>query len=163
MSPLTRRLSVAELRDRILTMATTGVYRQSVFEAFQPVATQQQIRSAITQAKRIGLKSVATLRDPELGTYYQLDQARYQLLKAQSQRTFEPPAGDDGVHQAIAAHQVIQTMLTLAGSVTIILAIATAVNWLSNHHHTSSITAVAALCTGGLWRLQHWVAYHRAP
>ncbi|MEO0532875.1 MAG: hypothetical protein AAF215_03295 [Cyanobacteria bacterium P01_A01_bin.123] len=163
MSSLTRRLSVSELRDRILTMAITGVYRQSLFEAFQPVATQQQIRSAITQAKGLGLKSVAALRDSELGTYYQLDKARYEMLQSVSKASFHPSKGDDGVQQAIAASQAIQTMLSLAGGMTLILAIAAGYNCLAGHSTASSVTAMTALFTGVLWRLQHWVAHRHAP
>ena len=48
-------------------MARTGVYRQSVFEAFRSMATQRQIRDAIAQAKQFGLYTVSSLRDAELG------------------------------------------------------------------------------------------------
>jgi hypothetical protein len=66
-------LSTAELRQRILEMAQSGVYRQSIFEALRPYARRRQISIAIASARRFGLHSVANLRDPQLGTYYELD------------------------------------------------------------------------------------------
>jgi len=72
----TQRLSATELTGRILDMARTGVYRQSVFEAFRSMATQRQIRDAIAQAKQFGLYTVSSLRDAELGTYYQVEPAK---------------------------------------------------------------------------------------
>jgi hypothetical protein len=81
MNSIAKRLSVPELSQRVLEMAQTGVYRESVFEALQPLATKKQIRVAIAHAKRFGLHSVASLRDAELGTYYQLDVETYQSRK----------------------------------------------------------------------------------
>lgn len=63
-------------------MARTGVYRASVLEALAPIATQKDIRGAIAHAKRFGLHTVASLRDAELGTYYQLDVQQYQTKRA---------------------------------------------------------------------------------
>lgn len=65
-------LSTSELRQRILEMAQSGVYRQSIFEALRPYARRRQISIAIASARRFGLQSVANLRDPQLGTYYEL-------------------------------------------------------------------------------------------
>ncbi|NET52740.1 MAG: hypothetical protein F6K09_29910 [Merismopedia sp. SIO2A8] len=77
-SHVTRRLSVPELSQKILEMAKTGVYRESIFEALHPLSTKKNIRLAITHAKHFGLHSVAELRDDSLGTYYQVDLSRYQ-------------------------------------------------------------------------------------
>ncbi|NER00678.1 MAG: hypothetical protein F6K30_28960 [Cyanothece sp. SIO2G6] len=77
-STISRRLSVPELSQRILMMAKTGVYRESIFAALHPLATKKNIRLAIAQAKQFGLHSVAALRDDELGTYYQVDLTQYQ-------------------------------------------------------------------------------------
>ena len=49
MSQLAPRLSETELSQRILAMAKTGVYRESIFEAFRSLATKRQIRQAIAQ------------------------------------------------------------------------------------------------------------------
>lgn len=81
MDVITRRLSLPELTEKILEMAKTGVYRESVFEALRPMASKQQIGTAIAHAKQFGLHSVAKLRDAELGTYYQLDLTTYQSLQ----------------------------------------------------------------------------------
>lgn len=81
MTSLSRRPSVSELSEQILEMARTGVYRGSVFEALAPIATQKDIRGAIAHAKRFGLHSVASLRDADLGTYYQLDVQKYQAKR----------------------------------------------------------------------------------
>jgi hypothetical protein len=82
MSPLAPRLSETELSQRILEMAKTGVYRESIFEAFRSLATKRQIRQAIAHAKQFGLYSVRDLRDEELGTYYQVDLAKYDSFQA---------------------------------------------------------------------------------
>ncbi|MEM8545045.1 MAG: hypothetical protein AAGF66_13775 [Cyanobacteria bacterium P01_H01_bin.119] len=162
MAALTRQLSVIELRDRILAMATTGVYRQSLFEAFQPVANKTQIRSAIAQAKRLGLKSVAALRDKQLGTYYQLDARRYEALQQAPQSALQAVAGADAVagaeqvDQAIATTRIIRTMLALAGGMTLMLAAIAAlcIGW--GHSQMGLAAGLAAGATGLLWRLQHW-------
>ena len=69
---ISRRASVPELSRQVLEMATTGVYRESIFEALQPLATKKSIRLAIAHAKQFGMYSVAELRDDVLGTYYQI-------------------------------------------------------------------------------------------
>lgn len=78
---MARSISTLELCQRILSMAESGVYRESILEALQPLATQKQIRAAITQARQYGLYSVAEWRDQELGTYYQRDLEAYQALQ----------------------------------------------------------------------------------
>ena len=113
MKLITRPFSVAELSQKILEMATTGVYRESVFEALQPIATKKQVRAAIAHAKQLGLTSVASLRDPELGTYYQLDPIKFEALLP------EPQHGVKGDAEELAlrltqATRTTQHMLTLA-------------------------------------------------
>jgi hypothetical protein len=88
MPQIVPRLSETELSQRILDMAKTGVYRESIFEAFQSLATKQQIRRAIAHAKQFGLYSVRQHRDDELGTYYEVDLAKYQSFRRLLRRIF---------------------------------------------------------------------------
>jgi hypothetical protein len=120
MSEISRRLSVLELSQRILEMARTGVYRESVFEAFQPVATKQQIRQAIRHAKQFGLHSIAPMRDAELGTYYQLDQVKFDSLKSTFSSSL-PLAEEDVFQRMTEAIVTIRLMLMVAGSSAIAL------------------------------------------
>lgn len=94
---ITRRATVPELSRQVLEMATTGVYRESIFEALQPIATKKNIRLAIAHAKQYGLHSVADLRDEILGTYYQVDLAHYQV----SRDALKSPLVPDDPAQAV--------------------------------------------------------------
>ena len=120
MSQFAPRLSETELSQRILEMAQTGVYRESIFEAFRSLATQRQIRQAIAHAKQFGLYSVRDLRDPELGTFYQVDLQKYQSFQAALKAAVPLPPGDDLAAQMLAATQAIRAMLAIAGSCTFI-------------------------------------------
>jgi hypothetical protein len=112
---ISRRLTIAELSDRILDMGKTGVYRTSIFEAFQPVATKRQISLAIRHAKRFGLHSVAKLRDADLGTYYQLDGVKYQALRHTIQ-SIAPLESEEAVLQRMTdAVATVKLMITVAG------------------------------------------------
>lgn len=102
---ITRRATVPELSRQVLEMATTGVYRESIFEALQPIATKKNIRLAIAHAKQFGLHSVSDLRDEVLGTYYQVDLAQYQV----SRDAMKSPLMPDDPAQAI---QLATTMLS---------------------------------------------------
>ncbi|NJP09904.1 MAG: hypothetical protein HC866_10815 [Leptolyngbyaceae cyanobacterium RU_5_1] len=115
MSEIARRLTVAELSQRILEMAKTGVYRASVFEAFQPVATKKQISQAIRHAKQFGLHSVAKLRDVELGTYYQVDAVKCQSLQQIVRTTVPLESPEDLLKRTTTALLTIQRMLAVAG------------------------------------------------
>ncbi|MDA0265804.1 MAG: hypothetical protein O3A14_02330, partial [Cyanobacteria bacterium] len=108
------QLSDLELTQRILDMAKTGVYRESILEALQPVATQRQIRSAITQAKQFGLHSDRSLRDAELGTYYQVDLRRYHSFQAAISAAV-PLESHDVASQVLLTTQALRRMLVVAG------------------------------------------------
>ncbi|MDX2231974.1 MAG: hypothetical protein NW220_20230 [Leptolyngbyaceae cyanobacterium bins.349] len=114
MSEITRRLTVTELSQRILDMAKTGVYRESLFETFQPMATKEQIRQAIRHAKQFGLHSVAQMRDTELGTYYQVDTAKFAALQSAFERSL-PLSEADVFQRMTEAVITIRLMLTIAG------------------------------------------------
>ena len=115
-SEISRRLAIGELSERILEMAKTGVYRTSVFEAFQPVATQRQISLAIRHAKRFGLHSVAKLRDAELGTYYQLDAVKYQSLQHTMQSVVPLESEEAVLKRMTDAVATVKLLVTVAGS-----------------------------------------------
>ncbi len=153
MSLITRRFSVAELSQKILEMSTTGVYRESVFEALQPVATKKQIREAIAHAKQFGLHSVASLRDPELGTYYQLDPVKFKTL---SQALHATQTGKDAdLAQCLtAATRTTQQMLMLAQAFGVVLLLSGIAAWITGLHQLSFGFWGASMSAILLWRLQ---------
>jgi hypothetical protein len=153
MSLITRRFSVSELSQKILEMATTGVYRESVFEALQPVATKKQISEAIAHAKQYGLHSVASLRDPELGTYYQLDPVKFEALFPTLHAT--PPGKDADLMQRLTnATRTTQHMLMLAQAFGLVLLLSGFAAWLTGLHQLSFGFWGASMSAILLWRLQ---------
>ncbi|MBF2072674.1 MAG: hypothetical protein IGS50_02770 [Synechococcales cyanobacterium C42_A2020_086] len=154
MTVLTRRLSVPELSHRILEMAKTGVYRESVFEALQPVATKRQIREAIAHAKRFGLHSVAALRDAELGTYYQLDAVKYESLKHALYSPEHLGTDDELVQRLSQATQSLQRMVAVARGVAGVLGLLAIACWVSGWQGTSLGLGSSALGAIAVWSLQ---------
>jgi hypothetical protein len=154
MNEITRRLSVSELSEKILEMAKTGIYRESVFEALRPLATKQQIRTAITHAKRFGLHSVASLRDRDLGTYYQLDLVKYQenhrLLHASEYLGKDA----DLLKRVTEAQQAVRRMLALARGLAIVLGISSLSCALAGERQISVMLLSGTVATGVLWALQ---------
>jgi hypothetical protein len=114
MTELTRRLSVAELSQRILEMARTGVYRASIFDTFKPLATRRQISLAIQHAKKFGLHSVPSMRDADLGTYYQLDVTKFQALEQAFQKSTPIESEEDVLWRMTQVTATIQGMLAIA-------------------------------------------------
>lgn len=108
---ITTRLSMNELTGCILDMAQTGVYRESLFEAFKPVATKKQIKAAIALAKQFGLQTDPTLRDTELGTYYQADIQKVTAFQTAIQNSVQLSAGDDMAEKMLAATRIVKLML----------------------------------------------------
>lgn len=161
MSQFAPRLSETELSQRILEMAKTGVYRESIFDTFRSLATQRQIRQAIAHAKQFGLYSVRDLRDEELGTFYQVDLAKYQSFQAALKAAVPLPAGDDLAAQMLAATQAIRMMLAIAGSSAFILLIIGALCLLTGHLQSGRLAWVSAVSVGGIWLLQQrWARTH---
>ncbi|GAB4464480.1 MAG: hypothetical protein OHK0037_18480 [Elainellaceae cyanobacterium] len=160
-SELTRRLSVAELSQRILDMGKTGVYRASLFEALGPVATQRQIRAAIAHAKNFGLHSVPSLRDTELGTYYQLDLAKYQSLQHLVEVSAPLTADGNIIAKYTRATETIDTMLNLSSGLGIVLAGAGAVSVFLGKPQLSFGLLSGALSLGLLWMLQGAIAHRQ--
>ncbi len=154
----TQPLSVTELTGRILDMARTGVYRQLVFEAFRPMATQRQIRDAIAQAKQFGLYTVASLRDEELGTYYQVDPVRYESFVEASKTGFTATSSTDLAEYMVQTNQTIRTMLTVVSSCTVGLALTGGWCLLSGQLQTGRLLWLGALVAGGLWGMQRAIA-----
>lgn len=161
MSQFVTRLSDTELSQRILEMAKTGVYRESIFEAFRSLATQRQIRQAIAHAKQFGLYSVRDLRDAELGTFYQVDLAKYQSFQAALKAAVPLPAGDDLAAQMLATTQAIRAMLAIAGSSALIFFIAGGLCLLTGHLQSGRFAWVGAVSVGSIWALQQrWARHH---
>lgn len=156
-SLITQHFSTADLSQKILDMAATGVYRESIFEALQPIATKKQIREAIAHAKRFGLCSVASLRDPDLGTYYQLDRVKYQSFR----HLLHSPAylGHDAdlTQRLTNANQTIRHLLIAGSSFTVLLSIFGVLCWLSGWHQVGGSLIGAALGTFLLWQVQRYI------
>lgn len=158
---ISRRLSVAELSQRILDMGKTGVYRASLFEALGPVATQRQIRAAIAHAKHFGLHSVPSLRDTELGTYYQLDVAKYQSLQHLVEASAPLTADGDVIAKYTRAAEAIAKMLNLGRGLGIGLAGAGGVCVFLGQPQISFGLLSGALSLGLLWLLQGAIAHQQ--
>lgn len=157
MSEIIRRLTVSELSQRIVEMARTGVYRESIFETFQPVATKQQIRHAIRHAKQFGLHSIAKMRDSELGTYYQLDQVKFDSLKSSFQTSL-PLSHEDVVQRMTEALVTIRLMLTIAGTSAIVLLGIGLFCLITGKPSMGWGLVTGAFSTIGLWGLQRAIA-----
>ncbi|MGF1496658.1 MAG: hypothetical protein ACFB8W_07515 [Elainellaceae cyanobacterium] len=161
MTLLTQRPSVSELSLRVLDMAKTGVYRESVFEALQPLATQKQIRLAIAHAKKFGLHSVASLRDAELGTYYQVDQAIYQARKQAIHQVPDSDRDSDRDGAVITVDTVCRVLVitsAIARGVASILLILGIVAGVSGQRALGFGLMVGAACTFSHMFLQRCLA-----
>ena len=150
----TTRLSMNELTGRILEMAQTGIYRESLFETFRPIATKRQIKSAIALAKQFGLCTDASLRDPELGTYYQTDLKKIESFKAFIQDTHVLSAGDDMAQKVMLATRTVKMMLIVSGGGAIALLLIGCGHILSGKTEAAAMWWTSALCVGGIWLWQ---------
>ncbi|MBD1872721.1 hypothetical protein H6F75_04445 [Nodosilinea sp. FACHB-131] len=150
--------SPLDLTDRVLAMAKTGVYRQSVFEALGPIATRRQIRDAIAQAKQFGLYTVSALRDDELGTYYQVEAANYESFQAASKTLAARAPSDDLASQVVATHDALRAMLTTVASSTLGLAVLGGWCLLDGQTQLGRGLWLGAIVAGGLWSVQRWIA-----
>lgn len=148
-----------ELTGRILDMAQTGVYRESLFEAFRPVATKRQVRESITLAKQFGMHSEASLRDSELGTYYQVapDKVRSFQLAIQK-NSIALSAGDDLAERVQLATRTVKLMLLVSGTSAIALLILGSSYVLAGKAEAAAAWWTSALCAGGIWLWQKKVA-----
>ncbi len=151
---ITQRFSTSELSQKILEMASTGVYRESIFEALQPIAAKKQIREAIAHARRFGLYSVANLRDPELGTYYQLDAAKYQALQHALHSPMHLGKDAELVQRLTRANQAVERMISITRSFALLLAGSGITVWSSGWHSIGFGLLSAALATIVLWQVQ---------
>ncbi|WP_038016175.1 hypothetical protein, partial [Synechococcus sp. PCC 7335] len=142
--------------------AQTGVYRESLFETFRPVANKKQIRAAIALAKQFGLRSDPALRDAELGTYYQVDVARVESFEAAIQNSAKSSivlnAGDDIAKRLQLAVQTVRLMLVAAQIGMITLILIGSGYLITGQSELAAIWWTSALCVGGLWLWQKTVA-----
>lgn len=151
---LSRRPSVSELSEQILEMARTGVYRASVLEALAPIATQKDIRSAIAHAKRFGLHSVASLRDAELGTYYQLDMQKYQATRSLLHSPVHLGKNADLLDRVTLATTASDRMLSVIKRCTMGLATTGLLCGVAGWRQVSFGLFCAAASALGIWTLQ---------
>lgn len=147
-----------ELTGRILDMAQTGVYRESLFEAFRPVATKKQVKEAIALAKQFGLHSDPSLRDTELGTYYQADVKKVASYHSVIQSSVMLSAGDDMAAQMQIAIRTVKLMLVVSGGGAIALLLLGIGYLLSGKVEAAAMWWSSALCAGGIWLWQKTVA-----
>ena len=152
------QLSINELTGRILEMAQTGVYRESLFEAFRSMATKKQVRASITLAKQFGLRSDPSLRDSELGTYYQVDSDRVLSFQSAIQNSITLSAGDDMAQRVQLAMRTVKLMLVVSGMSAIALLIVGASYVLAGKSESAAAWWTSALCAGGIWLWQKNVA-----
>ena len=152
------RLSINELTGRILEMAQTGVYRESLFETLKPVATKKQIKAAIALAKQFGLHSDPTLRDGELGTYYQADVQKVVSFQSSIQNSLMLSAGDDMAQKMMLATRIVKLMLVVSGGSAIALLLIGGSYLLAGKTEATAIWWTSAMCAGGIWLWQKSVA-----
>ncbi len=143
-----------ELSQRILEMAATGVYRESIFETFKPLATKKQISSAIALAKQFGLRTDASLRDPELGTYYHADPEQVQQYQALTTTAITLTAEDDVAQRMKIAVQTLHAAVSIAGAVTIVLVVIGSLCVLSGRLINGAVVYCSAFWTGMIWLIQ---------
>ncbi|MFM7427720.1 MAG: hypothetical protein ACKO7W_22425 [Elainella sp.] len=151
---ISQTFSVSELSQKVLEMAATGVYRESVFEALKPLATKRQIREAITHAKRFGLHSVPSLRDPELGTYYQLDLVKYQTLG----HALHSHTGQDAdlIQKLTRLSQTLRQIVLLTQLSALLLLGMGSLCWVAGWYGASLSWAGAATGATLLWLMQRY-------
>lgn len=157
MSTTAAPLTETELTQRILEMAQTGVYRESILTTFAPHASKRKIRSAIAQAKQFGLYSVASLRDPELGTYYQAESSRLEAFKSAIALT-GPLKGEDWNQRLIDDMHTIRAMLAVVAISTVGLFGCGSVLLLRGASHTGGMLWLMAALVGIIWTLQKRLA-----
>ncbi len=154
----TAQLSMNELTGRILDMAQTGVYRESLFEAFRPMVTKRQVKESIALAKQFGLHSDPTLRDAELGTYYQVDPLKVKSFQDAVQHSIVLSAGDDMAQRIYTATRTVKLMLVVSGGGAIALLLIGGGYVLAGKSEAAAIWWTSALCAGGIWLWQKSVA-----
>ena len=152
------QISLNELTGRILDMAQTGVYRESLFETFRPVATKRRVKESIALAKQFGLHSDPTLRDTELGTYYQVDPLKVKSFQDAIQHSIVLSAGDDMAQRVYAATRTVKLMLAVSGASAIALLFLGSTYVLAGKAETAALWWTCALCAGGIWLWQKKVA-----
>ena len=157
-SLMTTQLSMNDLTGRILEMAQTGVYRESLFETFRPVATKKQVKSAIALAKQFGLHSDPSLRDQELGTYYKAEPKKVQSYQAVVDSSLMLQAGDDMAQRVQVAMQTVKMMLMVSGGGAIALLLIGGGYVLGGKTETAAMWWTSALCVSGIWLWQKSVA-----
>jgi hypothetical protein len=153
-----RTARIPELSQRILDMAKTGVYRESIFEALQPMATKKAIRLAIAHAKKFGLHSVASLRDETLGTYYQLDAEKY-ATRCHALEGDVPYDDDALMERAIATTQVLDRVLMMAQGISLALFVGGVSCWGMGQRDLCAAFLIGAASVAGTWAFQKHAAH----
>lgn len=151
-------LSEMELTERVLAMAKTGVYRESVFEALQPLATKKQIRAAIAQAKQFGLESDASLRDPELGTYYHIEATKYQSFQLAQRADVPLDQPEELLEWVMQAQSMMRLMVGIAGTMSAFLVVTGSLCMISGRSQLGVNLWIASSGTISLWFLQKSLA-----
>ena len=148
------KLHEVELSQRILEMATAGVYRESLFDTFSGVASKRQVRAAIATAKQFGLRSNPTLRDTDLGTYYQIDPQQYASFRTLLEAAISPVSTDDVATRLRKLTEAVQILVRVAGGVAIALLISGSLCVLNGQLTLAAITWSASLAVSLVWMLQ---------
>ena len=154
--------SMNELTGQILAMAQTGIYRESLFETFRSEANKKQISAAIALAKQFGLRSDPTLRDSELGTYYQVDIDRVaafqKAIEDSAKSGIVLSAGENMAERLQSAVQTVRLMLVAAQIGMITLILIGGGYLITGQSESAAIWWTSALCVSGLWLCQKTIA-----
>lgn len=118
------------------------------------MATKQQVKSAIALAKQFGLHSDPSLRDEELGTYYQADPKKPQSYQAVVDSSLMLKAGDDMAQRVQVAMQTVKLMLVISGGGAIALLLIGGGYVLGEKIEAAAMWWTSALCVSGIWLWQ---------
>ena len=148
------KLQEVELSQRILEMAKSGVYRESLFDAFSGVASKRQVRAAIATAKQFGLRSNPALRDTDLGTYYHIAPQHYDSFQTLLESAISPVSTDDVATRLRKLTEAVQILVRVSGGVAIALLISGSLCVLNGHLTLAAIVWSASLAVSLVWMLQ---------
>ena len=148
------KLHEVELSQRILEMATAGVYRESLFDTFSGVASKRQVRAAIATAKQFGLRSNPALRDTDLGTYYHIDPKQYDSFPPLIESAISPVSTDDVATRLLKLTEAVQILVRVSGGVAISLLVGGSLCVLNGKLAMAAIVWSAAMAVSLVWMLQ---------
>ena len=113
-----------------------------------------ELERAIATAKQFGLRSNPTLRDTDLGTYYQIDPQQYASFRTLLEAAISPVSTDDVATRLRKLTEAVQILVRVSGGVAIALLISGSLCVLNGQLTLAAITWSASLAVSLVWMLQ---------